>query len=118
MNQQYLLFYPTLLLSFPDLDVGDAWELDSDDGELSCYGDEPGQAELDRDAGETVTVKVDRKTSTGSTVSTDSLDDAEAFEPVQIDLPSVKSALNMYDRHKKISMSRIQGSEAQARVAN
>ena len=34
---------------------------------------------------------------------------AEAFEPVKIDLPSVKSALNMYQRHKKISMSRLHG---------
>jgi len=39
------------------------------------------------------------------------LDAAEAFEPVKIDLTTVKGALGMYQRHKKISMSKITGSQ-------
>eukprot|EP00095_Tigriopus_kingsejongensis_P000222 maker-scaffold55_size446313-snap-gene-1.16 protein:Tk00222 transcript:maker-scaffold55_size446313-snap-gene-1.16-mRNA-1 annotation:"hypothetical protein DAPPUDRAFT_308319" len=87
-----------------DLDVGDAWELESEDG-LSCYGDEAGFDDVPNDF---VTVQVEqRKSSTGSQVSTDSLDTAESFEPVKIDMQSIKGALNMYQRHKKISMSRV-----------
>ncbi|XP_059082163.1 uncharacterized protein LOC131879768 isoform X2 [Tigriopus californicus] len=87
-----------------DLDVGDAWELESEDG-LSCYGDESGFDDVPND---TITVQVEqRKSSTGSQASTDSLDDAESFEPVQIDMQSLKGALNLYQRHKKISMSRV-----------
>ena len=73
-----------------ELDVGDAWELDDDDdGELSCYGGE--DFELPPED-EIVTVSVDkRKSSTGSQVSCDSLDSAEAFEPVKIDLPTVRA---------------------------
>ena len=38
-----------------------------------------------------------------------SLDAAEDFEPVQVDLASIRTALTMYQRHnkKKISMSKI-----------
>jgi len=98
-----------------DLDVGEAWTLDSDD-ELSCYGDDlniiPG---IDVDEGasskvaeDLVTLQVDRKSSTGSQISTDSLDSAEDFVPVQIDVSSVKSVLSLYQKHRKISMSKIQ----------
>lgn len=83
-----------------DLDVGEAWTLDSDD-ELSCYGDEKNPDDI-------ITLQVDRKSSTGSQISTDSLDSAEDFVPVQIDVNSVKSVLNLYQKHRKISMSRIQ----------
>ena len=41
-------------------------------------------------------------------MSTDSLDSAEEFVPVQIDVNSVKSVLNLYQKHRKISMSKIQ----------
>ncbi len=45
-----------------ELDVGDAWELESEDG-MSLYGDDP-------EIGEIVTINVDkRKSSTGSQVS-------------------------------------------------
>jgi hypothetical protein len=38
------------------------------------------------------------------------LDAAEAFEPVQVDMTSIRTALTMYQRHnnqKKVSMSKI-----------
>ena len=41
-------------------------------------------------------------------ISTDSLDSAEEFVPVHIDVNSVKSVLNLYQKHRKISMSKIQ----------
>ena len=54
-----------------DLDVGEAWTLDSDD-ELSCYGDELNVDGVDGAAAKTsddlVTLHVDRKSSTGSQV--------------------------------------------------
>ncbi len=37
----------------------------------------------------------------------DSLDACESFEPVQIDLTTVRSALKMYNHHRKVSESRI-----------
>jgi len=96
-----------------DLDVGEAWTLDSDD-ELSCYGDDiTSNVTIDDGANsasnnDLVTLQVDRKSSTGSQISTDSLDSAEEFVPVQIDVNSVKSVLNLYQKHRKISMSKIQ----------
>jgi len=40
--------------------------------------------------------------------SEDSLDLAEDFEPIEIDVGSLKTVLKKYNRHKKISMSKIQ----------
>ena len=77
---------------------------------MSCYGEESIRAELDDDdvPNEYITVNVERKSSTGSQASADSLDAAEEFEPVQVDLASIRTALTMYQRHnKKISMSKI-----------
>ena len=61
-------FPPPPLDCVPELDVGDAWELDcDDDGEMSCYGnDDDGDDHLRE---EVVTLNVDkRKSSTGSQV--------------------------------------------------
>ena len=92
------------------MDVGEGWDLESEDG-MSCYGEDSIRAELDDDdvPNEFITVNVERKSSTGSQVSADSLDAAEDFEPVQVDLASIRTALTMYQRHnkKKISMSKI-----------
>ena len=93
------------------MDVGEGWDLESEDG-MSCYGEESIRAELDDDddvPNEFITVNVERKSSTGSQASADSLDAAEEFEPVQVDLASIRTALTMYQRHnkKKISMSKI-----------
>ena len=76
---------------------------------MSCYGEESIRAELDDDVpNEYITVNVERKSSTGSQASADSLDAAEDFVPVQVDLASIRTALTMYQRHnKKISMSKI-----------
>ncbi len=50
-----------------ELDVGDAWELDEEDDDLSCYGGEDLAADLPPE--DIVTIKVDkRKASTGSQV--------------------------------------------------
>lgn len=94
-----------------ELDVDDGWEAGNSEDEsgMSCYGDEdikagPGS----RKNSEVVTIQPDqRKSSTGSTASTDSLDEAEHFEPVNIDVSSLKSVLNRYDKHRKISMSKL-----------
>ena len=67
-GSQKLTFNP-----FSDLDVGEAWTLDSDD-ELSCYGDEIASSiTIDDEASaastnDLVTLQVDRKSSTGSQV--------------------------------------------------
>ena len=39
--------------------------------------------------------------------STDSLDDAEVFKPVEIDIDSLKGVLHKYEKHRKISMSKL-----------
>ena len=60
-----------------DLDVGEAWTLDSDD-ELSCYGDDlnvmpgihVGDGATSKANDDVVTLQVDRKSSTGSQVHT------------------------------------------------
>ena len=60
-----------------DLDVGEAWTLDSDD-ELSCYGDDlniiPGmnvdaEGNASSASDDIITLQVDRKSSTGSQVN-------------------------------------------------
>jgi len=91
-----------------DLDIDDKWDVESDEEcSLSCYGGE----DVPNDY---VTVYVEqRKSSTGSQVSqvsNDSLNQAEAFQPVEIDMTTVKTALNMYQKHnRKISMSKVVG---------
>ena len=73
VNQKLFYFY-----DFIDLDVGEAWTLDSDD-ELSCYGDDlnvmPGinvdEEETSTKSDDIVTLQVDRKSSTGSQVNID-----------------------------------------------
>lgn len=39
--------------------------------------------------------------------SSDSLNEAESFEPVEIDIDSLKNVLNKYEKHRKISMSTL-----------
>ena len=40
--------------------------------------------------------------------STDSLDDVEDFCPVDINLDSLKHVLTKYEKHRKISMTKLQ----------
>ena len=114
-----------LMIILTDLDVGEGWDLESEDG-LSCYGEEQIRADFDLEddvPNDVITVNVERKSSTGSQVSTtDSLNAAEDFEPVHVDLTSIRTALSMYQRHnqKKISMSKIveEGREAEATTSS
>ncbi len=93
--------------SILELDVGEAWQLESEDG-LSCYGDDHDALADFGEEDVTFTVRVNRKTSTGSQTSTDSIDAAsDDFEPVKVELGAVKSAIALYEKHKKISMSKV-----------
>jgi hypothetical protein len=67
LDTLYILISPWI--SLPELDVGDAWELESDDG-MSCYGEDSIRADFDDDdvPNDVITVHVDRKSSTGSQV--------------------------------------------------
>jgi hypothetical protein len=92
-----------------ELDLNDDWELGSDDG-MSEYGDDRGSEDLSlwqELQNETVTLD-QRKTSSSSEASTDSLDRAEDFHPVQINLGEVKTVLSMYQKHK-VSVGSLTG---------
>jgi len=92
-----------------ELDLNDDWELGSDDG-MSEYGDDRGSEDLSlwqELQNETVTLD-QRKTSSSSEASTDSLDSAEEFHPVQINLGEVKTVLSMYQKHK-VSVGSLTG---------
>ena len=114
-----------------ELDLGEDWPESEDESESIC-GSESLPAEIinqvvaaERKNSQTVRIVPDqRKSSTGSNVmialieikdhqscpplfsqvSTDSLDEAESFEPVDIDVDSLKTVLT---RYRKISMSKL-----------
>merc|ERR1712170_73451 len=94
-----------------ELDLGEDWPESEDESESIC-GSESLPAEIinqvvaaERKNSQTVRIVPDqRKSSTGSNVSTDSLDEAESFEPVDIDVDSLKTVLS---RYRKISMSKL-----------
>ena len=48
--------------------------------------------------------------------STDSLDEVEDFAPVDIDLDSLKHVLNKYEKHRKISMTKLQQHQPQKKI--
>ena len=48
--------------------------------------------------------------------STDSLDEVEDFAPVDIDLDSLKQVLNKYEKHRKISMTKLQQHQPQKKI--
>ena len=48
--------------------------------------------------------------------STDSLDEDEDFAPVDIDLDSLKHVLNKYEKHRKISMTKLQQHQPQKKI--
>merc|ERR1712076_15845 len=93
-----------------ELDLNNDWELGSEDG-MSEYGEDPGDSEdltlWQELQNETVTVD-QRKTSSSSEASTDSLDSAEDFRPVEINLAEMKTILSMYQKHK-ISVTSVTG---------
>merc|ERR1739848_340161 len=95
-----------------ELDIGDDWVDSEDESELGDYATENLPAEIvnkaERKQGQSVRIVPDqRKSSTGSQTSTDSLDDAEVFKPVEIDIDSLKGVLHKYEKHRKISMSKL-----------
>jgi len=93
-----------------EMDNKDEWEIGSED-DLSEYGDDWDDNDLSIwEELQNETVQIDeRKSSTGSTsseASIDSLNSAEAFRPVEINLGEVKTVLKMYRKHK-ISVTSI-----------
>merc|ERR1712062_455269 len=94
-----------------ELDLGEDWPESEDESEEIC-GSESVPADIinkvvsaERKNSQTVRIVPDqRKSSTGSNVSTDSLDEAESFQPVDIDVDSLKTVLT---RYRKISMSKL-----------
>eukprot|EP00090_Calanus_glacialis_P006832 TRINITY_DN1533_c0_g1_i2.p1 TRINITY_DN1533_c0_g1~~TRINITY_DN1533_c0_g1_i2.p1 ORF type:complete len:166 (+),score=58.91 TRINITY_DN1533_c0_g1_i2:45-500(+) len=90
-----------------EMDNNDEWELGSDDG-LSEYGEERSKDDLSIwQELQNETVKLEsRKSSSSSEASTDSLDYAEEFHPVEINLGEMKTMLSMYNKHK-ISVSAL-----------
>merc|ERR1712049_23636 len=99
-------FKPTIQ-NILELDLGEDWPESED-----ICGSESLPADIinkvvsaERKNSQTVRIVPDqRKSSTGSNVSTDSLDEAESFEPVDIDVDSLKTVLT---RYRKISMSKL-----------
>ena len=126
-----------IFLCHADLDIGESWPESEDESDLAEYASEeiPAIAVAnrlpERKLSQTVRIVPDqRKSSTGSQVrliyiiknyrggnllypmfalqvSTDSLDAAETFEPVDIDIDSLKNVLTRYEKHRKISVSRL-----------
>merc|ERR1711970_1370648 len=90
-----------------EMDLNDEWEVGSDDG-LSEYGEDTSKDDLSIwQELRNENVKLDsRKSSSSSEASTDSLDSAEDFHPVEINLGEMKTTLSMYSKHK-ISVSAL-----------
>lgn len=109
-----------------DLDISDGWSVGDSDDELSCYGEETNHSRLEaldselataarsgvsdsakmaglkRKTSEVVTINVDRKSSTESQASNaDSLDGADDFVPVNIDVDTVKQVIHLYQKHNR-----------------
>jgi len=92
-----------------ELDIGEDWPESEDESELTEYASEQNPVQIERKNSEVVQITPDqRKSSTGSQTSTDSLDDVEDFCPVDINLDSLKHVLNKYEKHRKISMTKLQ----------
>jgi len=107
----------TIVQDILELDLNNDWEIGSEDG-LSEYGEEERSDEVSlwqelRD--ETIRLNVDtRKISNTSTISqssVDSLDSAEDFSPVEINLHEVKSILARYQKRKSTTVPFIKESE-------
>merc|ERR1712080_800817 len=91
------------------LDLNNDWELGSEDG-LSEYGEDGHTEDISlwqELRNETVSLDV-RKESCSSQISTDSLDRAEDFTPVEINLKEVQTVLHLYHKHKT-SVSALTG---------
>merc|ERR1712012_1112204 len=97
-----------------DMNINDDFDVGSEDG-MSEYGD---TERLGDDDGISIwqelqneTIRLERKSSSSSEASTDSLDSAEDFKPVEINLGEIKEMLSMYKK-RRISTSALTGSQA------
>jgi len=99
----------TIMQDILELDLNNDWELSSEDG-MSEYGEErPGEISLWQELREqTVRLNVDQRkisnTSTSSEDSVDSLNSAEDFAPVDINLGEVKAILSKYQKRKSTTV--------------
>merc|ERR1712141_659657 len=86
-----------------EMNVNDDFDLGSEDG-MSEYGDteEPGLSIWQELQNETIRLD-SRKSSSSSQASTDSLDSAEDFKPVEINLGEIREMLAMYINKRKVS---------------
>merc|ERR1712029_174560 len=95
-----------------DMNINDDFDVGSEDG-MSEYvdterlGDDDGISiwqELQNE-----TIRLERKSSSSSEASTDSLDSAEDFKPVEINLGEIKEMLSMYMHKRRISTTALTG---------
>merc|ERR1712241_508678 len=94
-----------------EMNLSDDFDLGSEDG-MSEYGDseEPGVSIWQELQDETVRLE-SRKSSSSSQASTDSLDSAEEFKPVEINLGEIREMLSMYINKRKVSNTLLTGSK-------
>merc|ERR1712012_1448849 len=95
-----------------DMNINDDFDVGSEDG-MSEYGD---TERLGDDDGISIwqelqneTIRLERKSSSCSEASTDSLDSAEDFKPVEINLGEIKEMLPMYMHRRRISTTALTG---------
>merc|ERR1711913_177929 len=94
-----------------EMNVNDDFDLGSEDG-MSEYGDteEPGLSIWQELQNETIRLD-SRKSSSSSQASTDSLDSAEDFKPVEINLGEIREMLSMYINKRKVSNTLLTGTK-------
>jgi len=92
-----------------ELDLNNDWEVDSEDG-MSEYGEDTHweDGSSGQELKNCVVTLDSRKSSSSSQASSDSLDGAEDFNPVQINLGEVQSVLAMYRKHR-VSVTSVTG---------
>merc|ERR1711953_1298422 len=94
-----------------EMNLSDDFDLGSEDG-MSEYGEseEPGVSIWQELQDETVRLD-SRKSSSSSQASTDSLDSAEDFKPVEINLGEIREMLSMYINKRKVSNTLLTGTK-------
>merc|ERR1712079_612731 len=93
-----------------EMNINDDFDVGSEDG-MSEYGDteraaEDGVSIWQELQDETIRLE-SRKSSSSSQASTDSLDSAEDFTPVEINLGEIKEMLSMYRSKRRVSTSAL-----------
>merc|ERR1711936_880645 len=86
-----------------EMNINDDFDLGSEDG-MSEYGDSEEAGVSIWQELQNETIRLDsRKSSSSSQASTDSLDSAEDFKPVEINLGEIREMLAMYINKRKVS---------------